>query len=104
MTKVRVDSKAAEEVTEAAVWYEMESPGLGFGLLDAFEHALELLADELSPLSAMAGAAASLGAKRLILHRFPFSVVVLERTDEIFVVAFAHHSRRPGYWADRIDT
>ena len=45
--------------------------------------------------------AGSLGAKRIILHRFPFSVVVLEREDEFVVVALAHFARRPGYWKER---
>ena len=104
MTKVRVDARAAEEVTESAIWYEGESPGLGGALIDAFEHAVELLGDKLPPLSKMPGKAGIVGAKRLILHRFPFSVVVLERADETVVIALAHHSRRPGYWNDRIDT
>jgi hypothetical protein len=39
--------------------------------------------------------------KRLGLKRFPFDVIVLESPGEIFVIAFAHHARRPGYWRER---
>ena len=34
--------------------------------------------------------------------RFPYDVVVVERQNETIVVAFAHHSRQPGYWRDRL--
>jgi hypothetical protein len=42
------------------------------------------------------------GAKRVILRRFPYDVVVIERDDNMLIVAVAHHSRKPGYWQDRI--
>jgi len=48
------------------------------------------------------GEAAKLGAKRLILQRFPFSLVTIANSQMITVVAFAHHSRKPGYWHDRV--
>ncbi|MCC6609529.1 MAG: hypothetical protein IT515_07615 [Burkholderiales bacterium] len=31
-------------------------------------------------------------------------VVVIEHNDERIVVAFAHHSRQPGYWPARLRT
>ena len=34
--------------------------------------------------------------------RFPYDVVVVERQNETIVVAFAHHSRQPGYGRDRL--
>jgi len=46
--------------------------------------------------------AAKLGAKRLILQRFPFSIVTIANSQTITIVAFAHHSRKPGYWRERI--
>jgi hypothetical protein len=39
--------------------------------------------------------------RRYLLHRFPFSVVYLEREHSIEVIAVAHHRRRPGYWKRR---
>ena len=41
------------------------------------------------------------GVKRLILKRFPFDIVVLERTATTVIIAVAHQSRKPGYWRDR---
>lgn len=102
--RVRILAEAAEELEHAAIWYEQESPDLGLRLVEAFENAVQLLREELPPLVSMGGQAGVQGAKRLLLHRFPFSVVVLERDDQFIVVALAHFARRPGYWKDRVHT
>ena len=89
---------------EAAGWYEPQRPGLGAEFERAVEAALDLLQDEIVPLTIMPGGAGRLGAKRLILRRFPYDVVVKERDDELVVIAFAHQSRRPQYWRTRLRT
>ncbi len=72
-----------------------------------FEHAidaaLDLLEETIVPLTSAPGAAGAGGVKRLILRRFPYSVIVSERLTEILVVVFAHHARRPGYWRERLE-
>jgi plasmid stabilization system protein ParE len=42
------------------------------------------------------------GTRRFIMDTFPFSIIYLDDSDEIEIVAVAHHKRRPGYWKDRI--
>lgn len=42
------------------------------------------------------------GAHRLVLQRFPYSVIYLDDPDEVVIVAVAHGKRRPGYWKGRI--
>jgi len=37
----------------------------------------------------------------IFIQSFPYSIVFYERKDEIVIVAFAHSSRRPGYWRSR---
>lgn len=100
--KIKVSKEAAAELEEAAAWYEEEEVGLGVRLIDAFEHAIQLLREPNPPLTPVLGKAASLGAKKLILHRFPFSLVVLRYQQMMVVVALAHHAKRPGYWAERV--
>ncbi len=34
--------------------------------------------------------------------RLPYSIVYVEETNRIRVVAFPHHKRRPGYWRNRL--
>ena len=101
MRRLRIHAAAAEEAAEAAAWYEKERPGLGTEFEHATETALDLLEQEIVPLTVVPGIAGTRGVKRLLLRRFPYSVIVLERDAEIFVIAFAHHARRPGYWRDR---
>lgn len=63
-----------------------------------------LLEEDIIPPTVMPGQAGARGAKRLILKRFPYDVVVYEQEDELVAVAFAHQSRRPGYWRHRMRT
>jgi hypothetical protein len=72
------------------------------GFDQAVNTALDLLEDEIVPLAAMLGKARAKEAKRLVLSRFPYSIVVRQFPDEIVVVAIAHQSRRPGYWRSRL--
>ena len=41
--------------------------------------------------------------RRILLHRFPFSLLYSVETDAILVVAVAHYGRRPGYWQNRVE-
>jgi toxin ParE1/3/4 len=42
------------------------------------------------------------GTRRVVLNRYPFSVVFRERLHDIQIIAVAHAKRRPGYWAKRV--
>ncbi len=35
------------------------------------------------------------------LRKFPYKVVYQLKNNEIIVIAFAHHKRKPGYWKNR---
>jgi len=102
MRALRIHDAAADEAAEAAAWYEKERPGLGVEFEQAIDAALDLLEEEIVPLTSVPGIAGTRGVKRLVLRRFPYSVIVHERDAEIVVLAFAHHARRPGYWRDRL--
>jgi hypothetical protein len=99
--KVRILRQAAEEAAAAATWYEQERRGLGGEFAEAIEAAIDIIKDGFLSLSPMPGNSGALGAKRLILRRFPYDIIVVGRSDEMIIVTFAHHSRKPGYWRDR---
>ncbi len=101
MRPVRIHEAASQEAIEAATWYEHKRPGLGAEFQRALDLALDLLEEDIVPLLPVPSSAHARGVKRLILKRFPFDIVVVERRTEIFVIAFAHHARRPGYWRQR---
>ena len=104
MRALRIHAAAGEEAAEAAAWYENERPGLGSEFEHAIDAALDLLEQDIVPLTSAPGVAGVHGVKRLLLRRFPYAVVVCERGTEILVIAFAHNARRPGYWRDRLRT
>jgi toxin ParE1/3/4 len=104
MRVLRIHAAAAEEAAEAAAWYEKERIGLGSEFERALDAALDLLEQDIVPLTRTPGISGNRGVKRLLLRRFPYAVIVLERTAEIVVLAFAHQAMRPGYWRDRLRT
>ena len=102
MRTVHVLSDAVDEAEAATQWYERERPGLGRDFAAAVDAALDLLACEPIPASAMPGKSGEREVRRIILKRFPYDVVFFTRNDQAWVIAFAHHSRRPAFWRDRL--
>ena len=100
--RIRILAEAAEEAVDAAAWYEEQQPGLGSEFKAAIDAALDMLESDLVPLLPVGSIAGTYGAKLLMLRRFPYSIVLAERSAELVVVAFAHQSRRPGYWRKRL--
>ena len=84
-------------MTEAALFYESESAGLGFEFLDDVQRVVNALR-EYPKLGQTIGR----GIRRALLRRFPFSLIYSEESDGILIVAVAHQKRRPGYWDKRI--
>ena len=85
------------ELREAADFYDLERPGLGSEFLDEVERTIKRIVahPESSPVV--------LGhVRRCLISRFPFSVIYSLRDGAIRVSAFAHTSRRPFYWRERI--
>jgi hypothetical protein len=39
--------------------------------------------------------------RRILVHGFPYSLIYLERARTVWILAVAHHRRRPGYWRRR---
>ena len=102
MRTLRIHPAASEEAADAAGWYESERRGLGSDFEFALNAAIDVIEQDIVPLVPVRGAAGKLGVKRLVLRRFPYSVVVVERPHELLILAIAHQARRPGYWRSRL--
>ena len=76
MRKLRIHDAATLEASEAAIWYERERTGLGAEFEQAIDRALDVLEQDVVPLATMPGAAGKRGAKKLLLKRFPYAVIV----------------------------
>lgn len=85
----------AEYIASYAWYYER-----GHHLAEAFEHeierALRLISESPERWPVYMGK-----YRRIMVRRFPFSVIYMENDRAIFVVAVAHGHRRPGFWKER---
>ncbi len=97
MKRVAYHRLAAAELIESALFYDRRRSGLGAEFLSAVDAVQELIR-----------AQPQLGRRGLLdtfsfrPKRFPFRIVYELQPDRIWIVAVAHLSRRPGYWARRL--
>ena len=42
------------------------------------------------------------GVRRFVMDRFPFVIFYTDLPDAVWILAFAHTSRKPGYWRRRL--
>jgi len=93
---VRLHPLAAEEAEGARAWYLARNPTVADAFVLELDGAIASIAEGPGRWPRMHGR-----FRRYLLHKFPFSVVYLERPDFIEVIAVAHHRRKPGYWSKR---
>jgi plasmid stabilization system protein ParE len=96
MSDIRFLEPARRELLNAVDYYEAQSPGLGRALTNEIEDSLARLESNPS-----LGATHIEGTRRILLDRFPFSLIYLNKQEAIIVVAVAHLRRKPGYWKER---
>ena len=89
--------RAEEEMTEASVFYETATSGLGAGFLDEVGRVINILR-----VHPELGQPVGRGLRRALLHRFPFSLIYSAEVDKIVIIAVAHQRRRPDYWRNRL--
>jgi plasmid stabilization system protein ParE len=88
---------ALAELHEAAAFYTLKANvELGLAFVAEFERTANFLLD--NPLL---GAVFRGTRRRYALRRFPYSIIYQIATDELRILAVAHHRRRPGYWVHR---
>ena len=101
MPPLEILTEAAEEAEAAVDWYEREQPDLGRQFRDALNAGLGLLKEGFMTGSPLPGPLGNEGIRHLVLRRFPYDIIFISDQNSNTVLAFAHHSRRPGYWRDR---
>lgn len=96
MTILRILPGAADELHNAAMYYEPQKPGLAKRFLETFDNAAQDIAaapDMYSPIGT--------GYRRLRLRLFPYAIIYRQEHSAIVIVAVMHQKRRPGYWHQR---
>ncbi len=96
--KAKFHPAASEEIVETTAYYEGEVPGLGVSFIAEVERISEALRDQ-----PRIGQSVGEELRRILLARFPYSLIYSIEPERIWVIAVAHHRRRPGYWQERTD-
>lgn len=99
----REHQEALDEYRAAANWYEDRRAGLGEAFMRAVDAAVESVLDPTVQWGWYAGRKTTPQIYTRSVAGFPFKVIYLELDGEIFIVAYAHERRRPGYWMHRVN-
>ena len=92
-------AEAEQELASAVEWYDRAREGLGTEFLLAIESRVIRLKEQ--PWD---GFPSRRGTRSISVDRFPYVIVFLDRDPIVYVIAIAHTSREPDYWARRLDT
>jgi len=87
---------AGIEINEAASFYHLEHASLGESFIAEIERAVSHICDYPESCQVIGGR-----VRRMIVRKFPYSVVYSFVDNHVRVLAVAHHRRRPYYWKDR---
>ena len=82
--------QARIETLEAQLWYESCATGLGLEFARAMDAAVSAAVRDPEMFAVVAD-----DCRRVLLRKFPFSLVYRVRGDEFLVVAVFHHRRNP---------
>jgi len=101
--KIKLHPEAAEELLEAAAWYDDERPGPGDEFLDEMTRWLDVIAEAPSTWPKWSDAPDIVPPIRKVLtDRFPYAIAYQSESSCVWVLGFVHTSRRPFYWANRV--
>jgi len=94
--EVRLRPEAEEDLSDAAVWYEEQLPGLGHRFLNEVLVALSSIAAApvMHPIIHR-------NTRRALIQRFPFGIYYQADSTTIVVLAIMHGSRDPRRWKIR---
>jgi toxin ParE1/3/4 len=94
--RVVLTAEAREELREATRWYAARSHRAAQRFVDAYKHARQLVQD-----GAVQWAEIEPGVRRVLLRKFPYSLLYAVEDDKVVVLAVKHHKRHPDYWRGR---
>jgi len=89
--------EAEVELWEAVAYYEEQSAGLGLDFEAEIEKTIQTIRHFPECCSLRED-----DTRRCLTHRFPYLIVYTYRKDHVWIVAFAHCKRKPGYWQNRL--
>jgi len=94
--ELQVHPDARREFNDAVDYYERESPGLGLLFTNEVDAGFARIREHPE-----ASASVAKGLRRLVLARFPYSLIYETPEGSARVLAVAHQRKRPHYWRGR---
>jgi toxin ParE1/3/4 len=88
--RVLIEPEAEADLRDAFIWYEEQRQGLGDDFMLCFEAAVEVIGEHPHFFPRVTA-----NARRMLMPRFPYSIVFVERSELILVLAVFHASRDP---------
>ena len=96
--RVKFHPEARQDLREGKAFYRQRSPLAAVAFANEVDTAVARVAE--APLRYPEG---ELGTRSFSFPwRFPYTLIYTLRDSRVVVVAFAHHSREPGYWRYRV--
>lgn len=96
---VRFGELAKDEIRNARAYLEQQQPGLGSQFATEISRSSDRIARQPLLYPVEKGE-----VRKHVMNRFPYTIRYVVRGDIALVVAVSHHSRRPEYWIDRIES
>ncbi len=93
----RASAPSGRRIDRAASWYEQEHPGLGNTFVQAVTSAFSVIANQPSAFPQVGR-----GARRFIVHRFPYVIIYRLKNEAVVVYACIHSHRDPERWRERL--
>jgi toxin ParE1/3/4 len=94
--RVRVMPPAEVELSDAAEWYDSQTPGVAARFLAEYERLLDRLGQNPRQFPALRGE-----LRRAGFHRFPYGLIYRILPDEVEVISCFHGRRDPRHWLRR---
>ncbi|MEO8002338.1 MAG: type II toxin-antitoxin system RelE/ParE family toxin [Arenimonas sp.] len=98
MMRIVFRPEARSEALAAQDWYESRALGLGLEFARAFEVALASAVRDPQAFSLVEGL-----CRRVLLRKFPYSLIYRADAEELVVIAVFHHRREPLALVTRTD-
>ena len=97
--KVKAHPHVYDELAYYRSWYDSKARNLGTEYLNEVDYAIEKIIE--SP-DTWPWYDKEIGARKFLVHRFPFGVIYRKKAGAIEILAVADLRRKPGYWKERL--
>ncbi len=94
--------RAVAEFDAVFAWYEVRDAEVAARFAEDVERAILDLCEMPLAFPRWPRIDPSLGIHRYVMRDFPYSIPFVVEHDEVYILAFAHQRRRPGYWMRRV--